>query len=111
VSRSGPRVARRGMVCPPFDTGAPPKEDNFATCAAEVTELIIQHGIEEAKACGAEFHEPAPAGDPQRDSVPWFRNTVPKKISTRYMSRALRSGAMTLHLPACPVQSISQLTV
>jgi len=60
-SRSGPHASRAaGWSARLSNTGAP--------CAAEVTELIIQHGIEEAKACGAEFHEPAPAGDPQHDA-------------------------------------------
>ncbi len=69
VSRSGPRTSRAAeRFARLSNTGAPPEEDDFTTCAAEVTELIIQHGIEEAKACGAEFHEPAPAGDPQHDA-------------------------------------------
>ncbi len=69
MSRSGPSASRAAeWFARLSNTGAPLEEDDFTTCAAEVTELIVQHGIEEAKACGAEFHEPAPAGDPQHDA-------------------------------------------
>jgi len=98
VSGSGPRTSRAaGWFARLSNTGAPPEEDAFTICAAEVTELIIQHGIEEAKACGAEFHKAAPTGDPQRDAQ---KSRRPVHM-TRSQKRRYDAAFANLRLRAC----------